>query len=286
MLYSVLSLSFISGEVGVAQNSCNTTVEHFCKEIEIVPQEACLQLALACLKDQNQEKAIQEFLRTLETVAPKAVPSVTDQEKELYEKGYRIYLDRSFDHTPKDTAIKLYQEFKQTTDEHKDYYLLNLLMSTAYANLNRYEEFFNAFYRSYPYYSDHYLSYKTKAALHIRLFEKARQLSEREEERKLVFANTLSAIEKNPFDIGLYKIAMLFAGENHVKVVKDLLTEISQKNIVVPRHDIVFFVHQAITSNQIDAAQKFVDKSREWYHYSRSISEAQEHLDQHLDQHR
>jgi hypothetical protein len=282
MLYSVMSLSLLSGEAGVA---CKTTIDHFHKEIEIVPQErkgeVSFQLALAYLKDQDQEKAIQEFLRTLEALTPKAAPSLTGQEKELYEKGYRIYLDRPYDNTPKDTAIKLYQEFKQTTDEHKDYYLLNLLMSTAYANLNRYEEFFNAFYQSYPYYSDHYLSYKTKAALHIRLFEKARQLNEREEERKLVFTNTMNAIEKNPFDIGLYKIAMLFAGENHAKVVQDLLAAIIQKNIIVPRHDIVFFVHQAITSKQIDAAQKFVDKCREWYHYSRSISEAQEHIDQH-----
>lgn len=273
-----MSLSFCSGD-------CKASIDNLQKEMETVSQEkrvdVTLQLAQAYLKDQNQEKAIQLFLNGLDLMASKPTPTLTKLEKELYDKGSKIYLNRSLDNTPKDIAIKLYQEFKQVADEHKDYLLLNLLMSTAYANLNRYEEFFNAFYQSYPYYSEHYLSYKTKAALHIRLFEKARQLNERENERKQVYTNTLKALEKNPLDLGLYKIAMLFAGEEHSEIVKNLLNEIIQKNMTVPRHDILFFVDQAMSSNQVDIAQKFVDKSREWYHYSRSITEAQEHIDQH-----
>jgi hypothetical protein len=245
-------------------------------------EEITLKSSLAYLKEQDQEKAIREFLMLLDNMKTLQAPLLSAQEKELYEKGYKIYLDRHPSETPQDTAIKLYQEFKQITDDHKEYFLLNLLMSTAYANLNRYEDFFNTFCRSYPFYSDHYLSYKIKAALHIRLFEKARLLDEREKERKLVLSHTLEAINKNPNDIGLYKVAILFAGEeNQGKVIHDCLKQIIQQNIIIPRHDLLFFVHQAVESKQLEIAQKFVDKSREWYHYSRSISEAQEHIDQH-----
>lgn len=244
--------------------------------------ELSFKSALDNLNDQDQEKAIQEFLKALEALKSASPPPVSTQEKDLFDKGYQIYLSSQAGRSPRETALQLYQELKQVTDTHKEYYLLNLLMSTAYANLNRYEDFFHAFYRSYPYYSDHYLSYKTLAALHIRLFEKARLPEDKEAQRTLVFKYAAIALGKNPGDIGLYKMAALFADEKQRgQAVAHVLNEIIQKDIQIPRHDIPFFVHQAMDTKQTELAQKFVDKSREWYHYSRSISEAQEYIDQH-----
>lgn len=285
MLYFTMICSFLAF-VALDQNSVKKSIDLYREQLQKAPKdqkgELSFKLAIAYLNDQDQENAFKEFLTALEAVAPKSAPPVTDQERELYEKGYSMYLDRHPSNSPKDTALKLYLELKQSADDHKEFHLLNLLMSTVYANLERYEEFFNVFYHSYPYYSDHYLSYKTKAALHIKLFEKARTLNEREGERKLVVQNIENAINRNALDIGLYKVAMIFAAvEDQAKTVEGYLSQIIEKNIMVSRNDIAFFVDQAISSKQLDLAQKFVDKSREWYQYSRSIAEAQEQIDQH-----
>jgi hypothetical protein len=295
MLYFIIIFSFFSvfilkieaAETGfLTQKNIKDSIANYQDKIQKAPQDQksalSLKLAVAYLNDQDQEKAFREFLIALETASSKKTPFTTEQEKDAYEKGYKIYLEKTPSSSPKDIALKLYQEFKQTADTHREYYLLNLLMSTVYANLNRYEEFFNVFYHSYQYYSDHYLSYKTKAGLHIKLFEKSRTIDERQREQKNVFKNIALAIDKNPLDVGLYKVAMMFASkEDHAKVVENSLNDIIKKNILIPRHDIGFFVNQAVSSKQYDLAQKFVDKSREWYQYSRYIAEAQEHIDQH-----
>lgn len=244
--------------------------------------EAALKLSLAYLDDQDQENGIKAFIAALQATPSRPTPQVSEQEKELFDKGLAIYLGRTRESSPQEIAVNLYQNFKQVCDQHPEYYLLNLLMSTAYANLNRYREFFTTFYRSYPYYQDHYLSYKTKAALHIRLFEKAPKNAEREIEREGAYQNIVKAIEANPSDLSLFKAAMLFAPEsNRPELVKFYMLRIIDQKIPVPRSDIAFFVRQAIETKQIDIAQKFVDKSREWYQYSRSVNEAQEYIDQH-----
>lgn len=234
-------------------------------------------LAIAYLQDQDQEKAFQSFVEALELTRSRAAPQASAEESQLYEQGLAIYLDHTGTSSPKETALKIYQNYKQAAEGHPDFYLLNLLMATAYANLGRFEEFFNAFYRSYPYYTEHYLTYKTKAVLHIKLYERARVLEDRDAQKKLVVANIEKAIDKNPQDTGLYKIAFLFSdNDKKSRVVAAYLNKIIDEGLIVPRNDVPIFVHEAIEERHMDLAQKFVDKSREWYQYSRAVNEAQE----------
>jgi hypothetical protein len=241
-----------------------------------------VQLASAYWKDQYQEPAFKNFLNALHYTSAAPSPALSEDEQKLYEQGLKIYLDHLLSGSPKEMARQLLGVGKATMEAHPDYYLLNLLLSTAYANLGQFEEFFNAFYRSYPYYSNHYLTYKTQAILHIKLFEREASLKSKDEQRQLVYEYITKAMEQNPQDISLYKIGLSFtlAGEQK-SVLKTYLNQIIEKNIVIPRHDVAAFVQQAIEFNELDLAQKIVDKSREWYQYSRVIDEVQHSLNQH-----
>jgi tetratricopeptide (TPR) repeat protein len=241
-----------------------------------------LDKAIAHMRDQDLERGFQVFLDALEDLKDQPAPSVSEEEKGLYEKALKIYESRESHCFPKENALKIYQEFKQIADSRKEYYLLNLVMGTAYANLGRFEEFFNVFYRSYPYYKDHYLSYKIRAIVHIKLFERARTLQEREGQGQLVYTHILKAIEKNPSDLGLYKIAILFAPDTHKQQAVELaMHRFVDENVAVPRGDVYFFAYHAVSAGLLGRAQKFVDQSRAQYQYSRAIDEAQEYINKH-----
>jgi hypothetical protein len=48
--------------------------------------------------------------------------------------------------------------------------------------------------------------------------------------------------------------------------------------MMTARGDIAFYVQQAVSINEIELAQKFIDKATEWYQYSRTIKSAQQYL--------
>jgi tetratricopeptide (TPR) repeat protein len=240
-----------------------------------------LKLAQAYLKDQEEEKAIKTFLKAVELSLLQSISPEASTEKENFEKGMKIYLSTESPHSPKEAAYKLLQEFEQIHKKHPEYYTLNLLISTAYANLGRYDDFFEVYFNSYPYVSNHYLSYKIKAILHVKLFEKGKMAEEREFHKKMAFDSIKQAIERYPQDMSLYKMAVLLSSSplQKAQAVNESLNEIISRNIIIPRHDIIFFVREAIETHQKDIAQKFVDKCREWYQYSRTVNEVQEYID-------
>ncbi len=237
-------------------------------------------IAIASYKDQLQAEAFQAFLLSLDLAQRKSSPPVSDAEQKVYNQALKLYLDHS-SLQAHETAIQIKKLCDPIFVEHPDYYLIGFLIASAEANLGHFQEFFNLFYQSYQFHPDHYLAYKTKAILHIKLFERAREDSERDSQREKIFQNTLKAIEKNPQDETLYKLMIVYAKEKDKGAAVSLyLNKIIYNNIIIPRADVAFYVQQAVMENEFALAQRFIDKAKEWYQYSKVINSAQQFLDQ------
>lgn len=238
-------------------------------------------LAIALYKDQDQEQAFRVFLEALDEAQIKTGPSISDDEKKVYECALKIYLNRS-SLQAQETAKLLMELIGPVIKKHPDYHLLGFFIAAANANTGHFDDFFNRFYNTYQYFPDHYLVFKTKAILYIKLFERSKTEKERELRREKILENTIKAIEKNSRDESLYKLMIVYAKEDaKEKTVITYLNKIINSNIIIPRADIAFYVQQAVLVCQLDLAQHFIDKAREWYQFSKVINAAQQFLDSH-----
>lgn len=239
-----------------------------------------VKLAIAYYNDQDQERAFKTYLEALDETKVKASSELpVPQELSITDKALKIYMDQ----TPASAGVaaqKIYKEFSPELSSHPDDCLLGFIVAAAYANLNKFDEFFDTFYRSYKACPDHWLSLKTKAVLHIKLLERARTDQEREAQKKMILENAIKSADKNPEDTSLYKMMMAYAPEGDKgKIISTYLNKIINNNIVIPRTEIAFYVQQAVSAKQYDLAQRFIDKAHEWYQYSQVLNAAQQYLD-------
>lgn len=68
--------------------------------------------------------------------------------------------------------------------------------------------------------------------------------------------------------------------ENKAAMLRTYLNKIIDQNIVLSRIDIPYYVEIAIAFEEYDLAQKFLDKAKDWYAYSRVVNVAQQRLDE------
>lgn len=237
------------------------------------------QLAKIYFKDQDREKAFHYFLLALDSAKEEPLPPITAEEHTLYEQALKIYLDYHSTEARKG-AEKIIHDYGSVAQEHPNYYLLGYLLSAAYANLEQFEEFFDKFYQSYRFFPHHYMAYKIKTILHSQLFMRAQTPAGQEIHRCAILANAELAIQKNPFDTTLYKMLISFALDaNKGQSIVTCLNKIIDKNIIIPRADIAFYVQQAVAYKQNELAQRFLNKERQWFPQSRVIDSAQRYLD-------
>lgn len=240
-------------------------------------------LAITYYKDQQQEKAFQTFLDALDAANIHVPYTISSEEQTFYDEGLKTYLGHHA-LVSQEVAAQLQQRYAPVMAEHPDYHLLGFLLASAYANLGKYEDFFDLFYSSYSYFPKHFLAYKTKAILHIKIFEREPKGDLREQERAKIVDNLKAAIQSYPQDGSLYKLMLQFAPEAlKPSFVETYLNKIIDDNIMVPRTDIPFYVQQAVAKKDFKLAQKFIDKAQEWYQFSRMVNASQEYLNQKLN---
>lgn len=229
------------------------------------------------LKNQEQEKAFDTFLSSLEKNDTESKP--TNEELEYYNQALPLYLD----HTDiKQNSLTIAQKYAPIIKQHPEYHLLSFLVAASAANAGAYEQFFDLFHPAYRTHHNHFLAYKTLAVIHIKLFERARTPEEREKQRQKILDNISKAIDRYPTDTSMYKMQMGFAeGPQKVQIVRDSLNIIIRDNIIVPRVDIPLYIQNAVETKQYDLAQQFINKAHEWYRVSRLLTGAQEYLDRH-----
>ncbi len=243
------------------------------------------ELALLYLKDQDQEKAFAAFLKVLDLIAFAAGQETVSAETIFvndeveYKRAFSIYLDPASE-SPTATAINLIKALLPVIKAKPDQYLLDYFVAIAYANLGKYEEFFTHFYRAYRFYPAHYLAFKTKAVMHIKLLERTRLESGRAEQRQAIMDNLTLALEREPQDITIYKLLISFSPKEKKRdQVQLCLNKIINGNIMIPRSELMFYVIEAVDVSDHELAQRFIDRAKVWYPQSRIVTSAQNYLD-------
>lgn len=237
-------------------------------------------LALAYLKDQDQEMAFKVFLESLDDTKGAPSPSLPVDET-AYKKALAIYQEHGAA-SAGETSRKILLEFEPILKANPQDHKLGFIVAAAYANQGRFDDFFDLFYRSYQAYPQHWLVYKTKAVLHIKLFERARTAEEREAQRRKILESVGKGLEINPTDTSLYKLVIAYSPDkDKADSVKTYLNKIINNNIVIPRTELPFYVQQAVATKQHDLAERFIAKAHEWYQYSRAVNALQRYLEEH-----
>ncbi len=236
-----------------------------------------VEAALKSLQNQDQEGAFRTFLKALDEAKSESARSPSVEELKLYREALEYYLDHS--RPPQETALQLLKTYGELAEKHPDYHQVRLLLALAHANLGQFKEFFTLFYPSFCAYPDHYLVYKTKAVLHIKLFERSRSVAAREAESAFVRLNVQRALERKSDECGLYKLAILFAEEkNKEREVEACLNKILNSSMIISRSDLPFFAQQTLDVRRLDLTERLIEKARHWYPYSRCLDIYQQRI--------
>lgn len=237
------------------------------------------QLAKAYYGDQEHVKAFVAFLQALDALPleeEKKEPLPSSEEKKVYAEALKIYLDPN-ERDPHILSLKLRDLYAGIYRLHPDYYQLGYIVAAAYANLFDFNKFFDIFFQSYQRLPHHYLAYKTKSILHIKLYERARTPEEKEKARESIVYYLEKAKIACPLDGSLYRLAIVFASEqDQVKAISSNVKEILKGSLIVPRSDLSFYFDQLLAHGMTNLATDFLAKARKWYPYSRTLDAAEE----------
>ncbi len=295
LAFFCLSLSF-SGLFLEAQDSSNLKftepkfkICHYRAKLESLKTDILKQnneesavykeLALAYLEDQQQEQAFLALVDSIKWMQKKIVSIPQAEDQKLYQEALKIYLEHNGAKAPVENAKKILAKYQPLMQP--GYFLLNFLLAAAHANLGQYTEFFEEFYASYSCDPDHYMAYKTQAILYVKLYERSNQPFIKEQWRQAIVENAKKAVQKNPQDIALYKLILLFVtdSERHPHSV-EILKKVLEKESVIQRADIAFFVQQAVLVKEFDLAQQVIDQAHTLYSSSQVITASQNYLNQ------
>jgi tetratricopeptide (TPR) repeat protein len=231
-------------------------------------------LAEAYYKDQEHAKAYEAFLKALDKTPKKdnASHQMGKDEALLYDEALKTYLDT----TARDsvtTSLKIRDQYAGIWRLHPEYAELGYLVAIAYANLGEYADFFEVFYRSYKKIPDHFLAYKTQGVLHLKLYDRGKTLADKERERAQVLFYFNKAKELYPQDYSLYRMEIAFSQDKE-RILETNLKEIIDRDIVIPRADLSFYIDQLFAYGKNELATEFLAKARKWYPYSRTLDAA------------
>lgn len=230
-------------------------------------------LAEAYYKDQEHAKAYEAFLKALQlTKKDNAPPLMGKDEAFLYDEALKTYLDTTA-RDPVTISLKIRDQYAGIWRLHPEYAELGYLVAIAYANLGEYTDFFEIFYRSYKKIPDHFLAYKTQGILHLKLYDRGKTLEDKERERVQVLFYFNKAKELYPQDYSLYKMEIAFSQDKE-QILETNLKEIIDRDIVIPRADLSFYIDQLFAYGKNELATEFLAKARKWYPYSRTLDAA------------
>lgn len=277
-----LNLSARTADEAMESGDYKDAIGQYQRDLEKAAPAKCaeiqLKLAMAHWRDQEQERAFKAFLLALELTPKQVLDSISPDEEILYREALEIYLTHS-GREASAGAQQLSECYAKTLCEHPDYHHLGYLVALADANLGQFEAFFPRFYKGYCADPDHFLAYKTRALLHHRLMERARDPTQREEQREQALRNVQQALARFPNDVTLYQMSMSLAlPHEKASLVQSALGKMTRGSLVVPRCDVLFFVKEAAAAEEWALAEQFLAQARQWYPSSRQVDTAAEYL--------
>ena len=242
--------------------------------------EIMRKMAVVHYHDQDRDQAFRSFLEALELAEPWAVAKVSAEERSLYEEAVKIYLEGEAKN-PLEMSKQIREAYMPVLEQHPEYLLLNFVVATVSGNVGDVDRFFEGVYKSSRAYPEHFLSYKVRGILHIKLLESSRTTLERELHRHAAVEHFEKAIKANTEDPTVYRLLMSLAkGEYNQGAVLRYLKAMLASDIVIPRLDIMAYVMEAVAGGDRVLAQAILDKAKEHYNYSRAVVAAQTYLEE------
>jgi len=242
--------------------------------------QVCYELAQAYYQDQEIEKSFCHFLEALKNVDRQSPYDLSDQEKGFYQAALVDYLALS-GFEPQQEAERLLASYDIQAQEHPEFLHLNFLLATAYANLGKYDLFFEKFYKGFPYLHDSFIAFKTQGILYLKLFQRTALPEEKKVFHELASHHLDTALERNSQDASLYKILISLAKDaDDIEKVRVYLKKMAHSRLPIARGDICLYVKEAVSIGEYDVAQAMIDRASEQYAFSRSCLAAQEYLNQ------
>lgn len=240
-----------------------------------------VELAKAHFIDQNQEMAFKVFIEALDELPPPPPEMpITPDELVAYNDALHLYLN----HRPEEAKIfgkKIRDQFLPLVIKHPEWTKLPFLVAIADANLSEFEHFFDLFYHAYSHDKRHFLALKTKAILHIKLFERAKTPGDKERERVKILQYIKEAEIANPEDFSLYRLEIAYAmPDNKASTKMQVLNKILTLSIIPSRVDTLYFLKLAKDSDEPSLIKKWFSAANKWYPGSRSIQQLEENGNQ------
>lgn len=236
------------------------------------------QLALAYFADQEIDQAFGHFLQALHSAPVLEKKTMNSEEEKWFNEAMTFY-DGPSGKDPIKCAQAMIDQFEQKALAHEEYLHLNMLLGVAYANLEKYDLFFEKFYRSYPHLRDTFLAAKTEGILYLRLARHSKSPEEKHLFEEEAFRCLDQALERNPQDSNLYKVMIFFAQEkSNDQLVLSYLQKMIEADAPIARGDVYLYVREAVAMGDFSLGQKIIDKACQLYDYSRAVSAAQEYL--------
>jgi hypothetical protein len=222
----------------------------------------------ALWRDQDQEGAFRGYVELLSEV-DSVESRMTKEEEEVYGRALDIYLKERVG-----GARKIDELFSAVIEAHPDWAHLGFVVAAAKGNLGEFPSFFELFYNSYRADPNHFLASKIKAVLHIKLFERARWVEERERQREEVLKALHAAEKAFPGDYSLYEMEIGFTRpEKKEEIKREILNKILELSIIPPRADTLYFVKMAISLRDKELIDRWMQRAKKGYPNSRSLEQ-------------
>lgn len=244
-------------------------------------------LAYAYYKDQDHERAFAVFAESLSLVQKEIDDAPSAEEAQIYEKALALYLNPPPKLHPSqatwETSKGIQNLLGSVVEEHPDYHQIKFLLAVSYANMGEFDKFFPLCFDAVSHYPHHFMAAKIKGMVQVKLFERERTAEGRDKRRKQALACFADASEKNPQDIGLNKLIICLSPYNEkAEAIEKYLGNILRDDRKIPRIDIFIYVREACLVQKYDLAKELIQRSKEWYEYSKSISSAEQYLNEEM----
>lgn len=233
-----------------------------------------VELVQSYYSNQQQEKAFKAFLDLLQLEVVSDEYHATDEEQKLYQAALALYLEAKGAKC-QEGSRQILAQYVPIIEKHPEYSKLAYIVAAAYANQGKFLKYFEVFYHAYQRHPHHFLAYKTKAILWIKLFERESPGKAKEIARRKLLEELYYAVKIYPQDTSLYRLMILYASSSEKsKIVLESLNKIIHEDIIISRAELEFYMQQALSLNDRETTLRFIDKASQWYHFSRVIEAA------------
>lgn len=238
-------------------------------------------LALLYHRDQEQEKGFYYFVKALELAKPHANYVPSEQDNVDYQEALGIYLAAQGTDVQQGCNIIL-KRYADKVAQNASLPQLSFIVAAAFANKGDYINSHKLFYASYGLLPEHYLAHKMLAILHLKLMEKLMPGKERQNLQLKIEHHLKKAIQAEPSDPLLYKLWLLHSPVKEKQtLIRQVLEMLTQKNVVINRADLSFFIGQGLLLEDLSTLKSFILKAKERLPHSRLLAEAEKNLEIH-----